>query len=206
MAEGVERLRPRWRRCRHREPRAGIAPSLGMHRPGRRHLPTRAGSSPTESTAWRACRAASLPAMKTADLTTPALVVDGAGLDANLRTMSEALPGVSAPAPRQGTQVHRSGPSPGHPGAPGVHLRHHPRDGGHGRGPGWDTTCSWRTRWSMPRGSAICPARELGSPSPWTRRRRSHAAARAGVPEVLIDVNVGPAPLRLFARGGGSVG
>ncbi|MGA2933457.1 MAG: alanine racemase [Acidimicrobiales bacterium] len=31
--------------------------------------------------------------MKTAQLTTPALLVDGAGLEANLRTMARALPG-----------------------------------------------------------------------------------------------------------------
>ena len=31
--------------------------------------------------------------MKTAELTTPALLVDAAGLEANLRTMAEALPG-----------------------------------------------------------------------------------------------------------------
>ena len=31
--------------------------------------------------------------MKTAELTTPALLVDAAGLEANLRTMAQALPG-----------------------------------------------------------------------------------------------------------------
>ncbi len=38
-------------------------------------------------------RRSSLAAMKVSELTTPALVVEAAALDANLRTMAEAPPG-----------------------------------------------------------------------------------------------------------------
>ena len=41
----------------------------------------------------RAATVGSLPVVKTAELTTPALLVDAEGLEANLRTMAQALPG-----------------------------------------------------------------------------------------------------------------
>ena len=83
---------------------AGISQPRQTHRRGEYRLASR--------------RADSLPPMKMADLTTPALVVDGAGLEANLRTMSEALPGArlrphvkahkcTALAGHQATQGHR---------------------------------------------------------------------------------------------------
>ena len=80
--------------------------------------------------------------------------------------------GSTAPAPREGAQVHRPGATPGGGRIPQLHLRHHPR----GRGPG--SGGAGRRRAPRQRGTrrdagwARSPTSHA-SPSRWTRRRRS---------------------------------
>jgi D-serine deaminase-like pyridoxal phosphate-dependent protein len=128
--------------------------------------------------------------MRTADLTTPALLVDGPGLEANLRTMSGALPGsrlrphvkahkCTALALRQAAQ--------GHPGFTCATIRE--MEGMAGAGLGQDLLLA----------NEVVDATRLGELSRTGARvtlavdseETIAAAIRAGVPEVLIDVNVG---------------
>jgi D-serine deaminase-like pyridoxal phosphate-dependent protein len=128
--------------------------------------------------------------MKTADLTTPALVVDGPGLDANLRTMSAALPGARL---RPHIKAHKCTSLAGHQAAQG-HLGF--------------TCATTREMEGMARaglGHDLLLANEVVDASRLGELSRSGArvtlavdseatiaaAVRARVPEVLIDVNVG---------------
>jgi D-threonine aldolase len=128
--------------------------------------------------------------MKTADLTTPALVVDGAGLEANLRAMSQALPGerlrphvkahkCTALAGHQATQGHR-----GFTCATILEMEGMARAGlGH----------------DLLLANEVVDATRLGDLSRSGARitlavdseETIAAAAHARIPEVLIDVNVG---------------
>jgi D-serine deaminase-like pyridoxal phosphate-dependent protein len=132
----------------------------------------------------------SVPAVKTSELTTPALVVDAAGLEANLRTMARALPGdrlrphvkahkCTALAARQAAV--------GHTGFTCATILE--MEGMARAGLGQDLLLA----------NEVADASRLG---PLVRAGARvtlavdsvatiEAAARAGVPEVLIDVNVG---------------
>ena len=128
--------------------------------------------------------------MKTADLTTPALVVDGPGLEANLRMMSEALPG---PRLRPHVKAHkctalaRRQAAQGHPGFTCATIAEME---GMARA-GLATTFSWRTRWPTPPDLVSLARTGARVTLAVDSEETITAAARAGVPEVLIDVNVG---------------
>ena len=128
--------------------------------------------------------------MKTAELTTPALLVDAAGLEANLRTMAQALPGgrlrphvkahkCTALAKRQAAQGHTSFTC-----ATIAEM-----EGMAHAGLGEDLLLA----------NEVADATRLGALAREGARvtvavdseETIAAAARAGVPEVLIDVNVG---------------
>jgi D-serine deaminase-like pyridoxal phosphate-dependent protein len=128
--------------------------------------------------------------VKTAELTTPALVVDGERLEANLRTMAEALPGdrlrphvkahkCTALAARQAAL--------GHTGFTCATIRE--MEGMARAGLGQDLLLA----------NEVADASRLGQLVRAGARvtlavdseAAIEAAARAGVPEVLIDVNVG---------------
>lgn len=128
--------------------------------------------------------------MKATDLTTPALVVDGPGLEANLRLMSEALPG---PRLRPHVKAHkctalaRRQPAQGHPGFTCA------------------TIAEMEGMAQAGLGDALLLANEAADVTRLGQLARAgarvtlavdseatiSAAVRAGVPEVLIDVNVG---------------
>jgi D-threonine aldolase len=131
-----------------------------------------------------------VPEMKTAELTTPALVVDAAGLEANLRTMAEALPGERM---RPHVKAHKC-----------TALAARQEAAGHTR----FTCATVREMEGMARaglGADLLLANEVADATRLEALARSggritvavdsdatiEAAARAGVPEVLIDVNVG---------------
>ncbi len=128
--------------------------------------------------------------MKTAQLTTPALLVDAAGLEANLRTMAQALPGgrlrphvkahkCTALAKRQAAHGHTSFTC-----ATIAEM-----EGMAHAGLGEDLLLA----------NEVADATRLGALAREGARvtvavdseETIAAAARAGVPEVLIDVNVG---------------
>ena len=128
--------------------------------------------------------------MKTAQLTTPALLVDAAGLEANLRTMGRALPGdrlrphvkahkCTALAARQAAQGHTRFTC-----ATTAEMEGMAR-----AGLGEDLLLA----------NEVADATRLGALAREGARvtvavdseETIAAAARAGVPEVLIDVNVG---------------
>ena len=131
-----------------------------------------------------------MPAVKTAQLTTPALVVDAAGLEANLRTMAEALPGDRL---RPHVKAHKC-----------TALAARQAAVGH-----TGFTCATILEMEgMARaglGQDLLLANEVADASRLSALVRAgvrvtlavdsaatiEAAARAGVPEVLIDVNVG---------------
>ncbi len=128
--------------------------------------------------------------MKMADLTTPALVVDGAGLESNLRTMSEALPGSRL---RPHVKAHKCTALAGHQAS----LGHRgftcatmlEMEGMARAGLGHDLLLA----------NEVVDATRLGELSRSGARitvavdseETIAAAARARIPEVLIDVNVG---------------
>ena len=131
-----------------------------------------------------------VPSVKTAELTTPALVVDAERLETNLRTMAEALPGdrlrphvkahkCTALAARQAAQ--------GHTGFTCATIRE--MEGMARAGLGQDLLLA----------NEVADASRLGQLVQAGARvtlavdseATIEAAARAGVPEVLIDVNVG---------------
>jgi D-threonine aldolase len=128
--------------------------------------------------------------MKTADLTTPALVVDGPGLDANLRTMSAALPGARL---RPHVKAHKCTALAGHQAAEGH------------RGFTCATTREMEGMARAGLGHDLLLANEVVDASRIGDLSRSGArvtlavdseetiaaAVHARVPEVLIDVNVG---------------
>jgi D-threonine aldolase len=128
--------------------------------------------------------------VNTAELTTPALLVDTDGLEANLRTMAEALPGgrlrphvkahkCTALAQRQAAHGHRTFTC-----ATVAEM-----EGMAGAGLGDDLLLA----------NEVADASRLGALARRGARvtvavdseETIDAAARAGVPEVLIDVNVG---------------
>ncbi len=128
--------------------------------------------------------------MKTADLTTPALIVDGPGLEANLRVMSEALPG---PRLRPHVKAHkctalaRRQAALGHPGFTCATITE--MEGMAQAGLGDDLLLA----------NEVADCTRLGQLARAGVRvtvavdseETISAAVRAGVPEVLIDVNVG---------------
>jgi len=128
--------------------------------------------------------------MRTSDLTTPALVVDGAGLEHNLRTMSQALPGghlrphVKA---HKCTALARLQMAQGHAGFTCATVLE--MEGMARAGLGADLLLA----------NEVVDASRLGALVRQGARvtlavdseETIAAAARAGVPEVLIDVNVG---------------
>jgi D-serine deaminase-like pyridoxal phosphate-dependent protein len=128
--------------------------------------------------------------MKTADLTTPALVVDGTGLEANLRTMSEALPGERL---RPHVKAHKCTALAGHQATQGHRgftcATIHEMEGMARAGLGHDLLLA----------NEVVDATRLGDLSRSGARvtlavdseETIAAAARARIPEVLIDVNVG---------------
>jgi D-serine deaminase-like pyridoxal phosphate-dependent protein len=128
--------------------------------------------------------------MKTADLTTPALVVDGAGLEANLRTMSEALPGERL---RPHVKAHKCTALAGHQASQGHRgftcATILEMEGMARAGLGHDLLLA----------NEVVDATRLGDLSRSGARitlavdseETIAAAARARIPEVLIDVNVG---------------
>jgi D-serine deaminase-like pyridoxal phosphate-dependent protein len=128
--------------------------------------------------------------MKTADLTTPALVVDGAALDSNLRTMSDALPG---PRLRPHVKAHKCTALAGHQATQGHRgftcATMLEMEGMARAGLGHDLLLA----------NEVVDATRLGDLSRSGARvtvavdseETIAAAARARVPEVLIDVNVG---------------
>jgi D-serine deaminase-like pyridoxal phosphate-dependent protein len=128
--------------------------------------------------------------MKTADLTTPALVVDGDGLEANLRTMSEALPGERL---RPHVKAHKCTALAGHQATKGHRgftcATILEMEGMARAGLGHDLLLA----------NEVVDATRLGDLSRSGARitlavdseETIAAAARARIPEVLIDVNVG---------------
>ena len=114
------------------------------------------------------------------------------GVRAQPRHDGRRLPGRALRPARQGVQVDGAGAAPGRRRPPRLHLRHHPRDRGHGRGRPRRRPAAGQRGASTPAASArsSTPARR-GSPSPSTRDETIDAAAAGGVREVLIDVNVG---------------
>ena len=131
-----------------------------------------------------------MPGMRLAELTTPALVVDGARLDANLRTMAAALPGDRL---RPHVKAHKC-----------TTLATRQRETGH-----TGFTCATvREMEGMARaglGDDLLLANEVADATRLGALARAgarvtvavdsdatlDAVVRAGVPEVLIDVNVG---------------
>ncbi len=128
--------------------------------------------------------------MRTADLTTPALVVEGAGLEANLQVMSDALPGSRL---RPHVKAHKC-----------TALAHRQAAWGHRT-----FTCATIAEMEgMARAglsedlllaNEVVDATRLGHlvrsgtrvTTAVDSEETIEAAVRAGVPEVLIDVNVG---------------
>ena len=128
--------------------------------------------------------------MKTAQLTTPALLVDAAGLEANLRTMGRALPGDRL---RPHVKAHKCTALAARQAAQG-HTRFTcatiaEMEGMARAGLGEDLLLA----------NEVADATRLGALAREGARvtvavdseETIAAAARAGVPEVLIDVNVG---------------
>ncbi len=128
--------------------------------------------------------------MKTAQLTTPALLVDAAGLEANLRTMARALPGDRL---RPHVKAHKCTALAARQAAQG-HTRFTcatiaEMEGMARAGLGEDLLLA----------NEVADATRLGALAREGARvtvavdseETIAAAARAGVPEVLIDVNVG---------------
>ena len=128
--------------------------------------------------------------MKTAQLTTPALLVDGAGLEANLRTMARALPGDRL---RPHVKAHKCTALAARQAAQG-HTRFTcatiaEMEGMARAGLGDDLLLA----------NEVADATRLGALAREGARvtvavdseEIIAAAAQAGVPEVLIDVNVG---------------
>ena len=128
--------------------------------------------------------------MRTSELTTPALIVDAGRLDANIRTMAEALPGNRL---RPHVKAHKC-----------TALAGRQREAGH---TGF-TCATLREMEGMARaglGDDLLLANEVADASRLGALARAgaritvavdsdatlDAAVRAGVPEVLIDVNVG---------------
>jgi D-serine deaminase-like pyridoxal phosphate-dependent protein len=131
-----------------------------------------------------------VPGMKTGELTTPALLVDAAGLEANLRTMAETLPGERM---RPHVKAHKC-----------TALAARQAAVGHAA----FTCATAREMEGMVRaglGADLLLANEVADATRLGALARAgaritvavdsdatiEAAARAGVPEVLIDVNVG---------------
>ena len=132
----------------------------------------------------------SLPAVRTAELTTPALLVDAAGLEANLAVMAAALPGARM---RPHVKAHKC-----------TALAARQAEHGHA-----GFTCATVAEMEgMARaglGDDLLLANEVADATRLGALARAGArvtvavdseatiaaAARAGVPEVLIDVNVG---------------
>ena len=110
--------------------------------------------------------------MKTADLTTPALIVDGPGLEANLRVMSEALPG---PRLRPHVKAHkctalaRRQAALGHPGFTCATITE--MEGMAQAGLGDDLLLANEVADAPD--SVSSPERAPGSRWPWTQRRPS---------------------------------
>jgi D-threonine aldolase len=128
--------------------------------------------------------------VKTAELTTPALLVDATGLEANLRTMAKALPGdrlrphvkahkCTALAARQAAHGHR--------GFTCATIRE--MEGMARAGLGQDLLLANE----VADASRLDPLVRAGARVTLAVDSQAtiEAAARAGVPEVLIDVNVG---------------
>jgi D-serine deaminase-like pyridoxal phosphate-dependent protein len=132
----------------------------------------------------------SLPSVRISELTTPALLVDASGLEANLATMAAALPGARL---RPHVKAHKC-------------TALAARQAAHGHG---TFTCATTAEMEgMARaglGDDLLLANEVADASRLGALARQDvrvtvavdseatiaAAARAGVPEVLIDVNVG---------------
>jgi D-serine deaminase-like pyridoxal phosphate-dependent protein len=128
--------------------------------------------------------------MRMADLTTPALVVEGASLDANLQVMSESLPGSRL---RPHVKAHKC-----------TALARHQAAQGH-RGFTCATIAEMEGMAQTGLGDDLLLANEVVDATRLGHLARSGAritlavdseetiaaAVRAGVPEVLIDVNVG---------------
>ena len=129
--------------------------------------------------------------MRTAELTTPALLVEARLLEDNIRTMADALPGPSVASAREGAQVHGAGAAPGRGGPLGIHLRHRARRWRGWCERGWARTFCWPTRSPTRPASACSPEAGARITVAVDSDATIDAAARAGVPEVLIDVNVG---------------
>ena len=138
--------------------------------------------------------------MRLADLVTPALVADVDLLDANLRAMSAALPGAAAAA-RTSRRTSARRWRGGRPrSATGTFTCATIREveGMAAAGLGEDLLLA----------NEVLDARRLGALDARVTvavdsEATVEAAARGGVREVLIDVNVGPPALRLRARGRG---
>jgi D-serine deaminase-like pyridoxal phosphate-dependent protein len=128
--------------------------------------------------------------MRTSDLTTPALVADAAGLEANLRTMAEALPG---PRLRPHVKAHKCTQLAARQAALGNNAF---------------TCATVREMEGMTRAgladdlllaNEVADAARVGALARAGARvtvavdseATIDAAARAGVPEVVVDVNVG---------------
>ena len=141
------------------------------------------------------------PAVRLADVTTPALVVDRAAFDRNVADDGRRPPGAPAPPPREGVQVDgaRRPASP----RPAIARSAAPPSA---RSRAWPppvsaTTSSSPTRCSTPAGSAPWSRRGPGSRWRSTPRRRSEAAARRRRAGGARRRRRGHAPLRLRPRG-----
>ena len=133
----------------------------------------------------------SVPGMRITELTTPALLVEAQPAGGQPPHHGPSPAGRSVAAARQGAQVHRAGEPPGGGGPHRVHLRNRARNGGDGTS--WarrETSCS-RTRWPTRTGSGALARAGARITVAVDSEATIDAAARAGVPEVLIDVNVG---------------
>ena len=131
-----------------------------------------------------------MPEMQTSELTTPALLVDARGLEANIRIMAEALPGERL---RPHVKAHKCTAlaarqaAAGHAGFTCATIRE--MEGMARAGLGEDLLLA----------NEVADATRLGVLARAGSRitlavdseATIEAAARAGVPEVLIDVNVG---------------
>ena len=128
--------------------------------------------------------------MRSSQLTTPASSRRRQPAGVQHQHHGRCLAGRSAAAAREGAQVHRPGFSSGGGGSHWVHVRHRARNGGHGpsrfgRGPPVGQRSGRRdaARRARRGGARITVAVDSET--------TIEAAAGAGVPEVLIDVNVG---------------
>ena len=142
-------------------------------------------------------RLASRP-MKVHELPTPSLLVDVHAFDRNVATMAKRWPGLTLRPHVKAFKSTALAARLAESGPPGVLLRHRAGDDGHGgRRAGRRPAARQREPRPQPAHRRSSRAASPGSPWPSTPRRRSPPPPRPHIPEVLIDVERRPPPLRL---------